>query len=156
MTHYIIQVGNFFGSSFSLSVFHLVRDLERWPRGVWSELLILLLPLQVGFVFFFGAFDLMTFLYRCSTISLTSLSNTSRILSSPLYSFKYLLMLKFQRSKVQNFFSSKKIYKRVPPSCFLSSLESSTVSWLSHDLLLRMSLTLAKESGISAFCRGLL
>lgn len=53
------------------------------------------------------------------------------------------------------FFSSKKIHERLPPSLFLSSLKSSTVSWLSHNLLLRMSLTLAKESGISAFCRGL-
>lgn len=34
-------------------------------------------------------------------------------------------------------------------------LLSSAVSWLSHNLLLRVSLTLAKESEISAFCRGL-
>lgn len=56
--------------------------------------------------------------------------------------------------KIFFFFSSKKIHEHLPPILFLSLLGSSTVSWLSHDLLLRMSLTLAKESGISAFCRG--
>lgn len=53
------------------------------------------------------------------------------------------------------FFLLPKKYTRTSPfPFFLSFLESSTVSWLFYNLLLRMSLMLAKESGISAFCHG--
>lgn len=171
MTHYIIQVGHFFGSFFFIYVFHLVIDLEimtlwclGWTFNSFSSS-------GTGFVFFFihlilhlllsvQIFDrlclclqfLIAPFCQCSTISLTGLSDSvlssspSQMTSDAGYS---------RGTKPKNFFSSKKIHERLPPSCFLSSLEWSTVSWLSHDLLLRMSLTLAKESGISAFCHGL-
>lgn len=161
MTYHIIQVGNFFGSFSFTCLFHLVVDLE--TLTLWCSFSAPL-QLQLGsciFCILWQALPVFTVPLLPPLILRVLHHFTNRPVLTLFFftSSNNLPMLEITEEPSQKLFilSSKKIHERLPPFCFLSlsSLSSCTVSWLSHDLLLRMSLTLAKESGISAFCRGL-
>lgn len=166
MTHYIIQVGNFFGSfnsmffiwswiwkklilwclewSFNSSSapatgFYFCNCIWSKCSNIWQALPVFLLASFLSVLHYFTIWPIWHHHQTVLSSSPSQITSDAGI---------------HRGTKPDFFSSSKKIHKRLPPSCFLSFLESSTVSWLSHDLLLRMSLTLAKESGISAFCRG--
>lgn len=156
MTHNIIQVRNFFGSFF-FNVLHVVIDLEQMTFVVFEVNFQFFLSPTTGF--WFAAFD-HTLFVKCSNICHSSWPLLSVLLNFTNWPVRFCpLFFTFSinrwKEPRQNLFFFQKNTWRLPPSCFLFSDESSTVSWLFHDLLLRMSLTLAKESGISAFCHGL-